>query len=460
MNGQKPNVLWIMADQLRACSLSCYGDDNINTKNIDMLAKQGVRFDSAYSHYPVCMCFRAGLVTGQYANINGVRVHGDLLKTDKKTIAHAFREQGYRTSWVGKWHLASVNGVNGWFAGADYWVHPYLRGGFEDWYGFELSNHYYNTRYCSNDSVWPPLKLEGYQTDALTDISLEYLSEKAIKSGRPWFHCISYEAPHPGIGKDEEEIAPGSKRKKPIGHPAPLEYEAMFDAEKIVLRKNVPESEEQRAKEKFAGYYAQIANLDYNIGRLLDWLEESGQMENTLVVFFSDHGELGGSHGLYEKRHVYDESIHIPLIMRLPGVIPEGKVETGLVSGIDIYPTCAGICNVPIDPQVQGIDHTVSIINGEPGRRSEVLIQWLGRTLYGWGDFQYRAIRTTRYTYCVNDDDAYCFLFDNEKDEYQMLNHFYNPDYTDIKRRLHRQLCNAIIRSGENIPQFVAEKAP
>ena len=149
-----PNVLWLFSDGLRYHALSCNGDPNIQTPHLDRLAAEGVRFTEAFSHYPVCMPMRAGLVTGQYAHINGLRVHGDLLPPGSHTVAHSFRAAGYRSSWVGKWHLAGEHGLNmlgrGW-QGEDFWVDPQLRGGFEDWYGFNLSNHYYRTIYSHGD---------------------------------------------------------------------------------------------------------------------------------------------------------------------------------------------------------------------------------------------------------------------------------------------------------------------
>ena len=102
----RPNLLWLFCDQLRYHALACNGDRNIRTPNLDRLAGEGVRCTDAVSHYPVCMPFRAGLVTGQYAHVHGLRVQGDLLPPQRRTIAHAFRQAGYRTSWVGKWHLA------------------------------------------------------------------------------------------------------------------------------------------------------------------------------------------------------------------------------------------------------------------------------------------------------------------------------------------------------------------
>jgi len=441
---KKTNVLWLMCDQLRYHALSCNGDPNIRTPNIDRLAAEGVRFTNAYSNYPVCIPFRAGLVTGQYPTTCGVPVHGDMLHYDKRTIAHAFREAGYRTSYVGKWHLAGEHGLHsvpgGGWKGEDYWVHPDLRGGFEDWYGFNLSNNYYRTFYSHGDQV-VPCELKGYQTDGLTDLSLKYLSE--YDSDRPWFHVLSVEAPHTGVGGNS----------KYGDHPVPAEYEEMFRPEDMVVRDNVPEDRRDAARRKLCGYYAMTANLDYNIGRVLKWLDESGQAENTLVVFFSDHGDMLASQGLAEKMVPYDESIHIPLIMRLPGTLPAASVCDDLVSGVDIYPTCAGLCGVPVDVGVQGIDLART-------ERAEVYIQWVGRSRFGWGDHPYRGIRTKRHTYVAGRDEKFCMLFDNEADEFQMKNLLGDPRCAELQRDLHARLVRKVLDAGEELPDFVRNRAP
>ena len=149
MAKRRPNMLWIMADQLRHQALGCNGDPNARTPNLDRLAAEGTVCETAISQCPVCMPFRAGLVTGQYGHVNGLRVHGDLLAPDRRTIAHAYRDAGYRTSYVGKLHLASTN--SNWSLGEEYWIHPRLRAGFEDFFGFDISNHYYNTHYCTGE---------------------------------------------------------------------------------------------------------------------------------------------------------------------------------------------------------------------------------------------------------------------------------------------------------------------
>ncbi len=445
----RPNVLWIFADQLRYHALGSSGEVNVLTPNLDRLAEEGVRCSAAFSQYPVCTPFRAGLMTGRHASHCGVPLHGDFLAPGNDTIAHAFRRAGYRTSYVGKWHLAPERGSHmvsdaGW-AGEDFWVHPRLRGGFEDWFGFNVSNNYYRTFYSHGERV-EPHRLEGYQTDALTDLSLDYLSGRG--EGEPWFHVLGYETPHPASGGD-----PRVPR-----YPVPERFEQLFEPNDIALRGNVPEASEDAAREQLCGYYSLIANLDENVGRLLDWLDETGLAEQTLVVFFSDHGEMGGSHGLRNKQMPYEESIRIPLLFRLPGRLPSGGEHRQLTSGLDIYPTTAGLCGVPLPPDLHGVDHSASL--GEDGDlRSSVLIQWLG-TRFTFGDHPYRAIRTRRHTYVAARDDDLCMLFDNDADPFQLRNHFSSGAHLDLRRGLHGELVSMIQRSGEAVPDFVHRRDP
>ena len=440
----RPNVLWIFADQLRFQALGSSGDPNVSTPNLDRLAAEGVRCTTAVSQYPVCTPFRAGLMTSRHATACGVPRHGDFLPPGSDTVAHAFGRGGYRTSYVGKWHLAGARGANtvsaaGW-AGEDFWVHPSLRGGFEDWFGFNVSNNYYRTFYSRGDHV-EPHRLEGYQTDALTDLSLGYLAD--YDRGEPWFHVIAYESPHPAWG--------GTPRSRL--YPVPERFEQMIDPERLTLRPNVPAAHEREAREQLSGYYALIANLDENVGRLLDWLDDSGRADDTLVVFFSDHGEMGGSHGLRNKQVPYDESVRIPLLLRWPRGLAAGSYDTPF-SGLDLYPTTAGLCGVPGPVLGHGIDHSEALLSGVAGPRSSVLIQWESPR-FGFGDHPYRALRDRRYSYVVGRDRAFCLLFDNAADPYQLDNLFFASGGRALRRTLHGRLLRALHRVGERAPEYL-----
>ncbi|MCA9839109.1 MAG: sulfatase [Trueperaceae bacterium] len=444
------NVLWIMADQLRYHALSSSGDPNISTPNIDRLAAEGLRCTAAFSQYPVCGPFRASLMTGLHATSSGTLRHGDFLDPGLRTVADSFKDAGYQTSYVGKWHLAPETGAHmvspeGWI-GQSFWVHPKFRGGFEDWFGFNVSNNYFETYIATGEKI-SPQRLEGYQTDALTDISLEYLAKKP--EGQPWFHVISYESPHPGFG--------GNPRSRL--YPVPEPYESQFDPVDIILRDNVPEEHQQDAKVQMAGYYRLITNLDANVGRVLDWLDYSGQADKTLVVFFSDHGEMGGSQGLKNKQVPYEESLHIPLIWRLPGKVPGGIDYDNLICGLDIYPTSAGFCNIPIAEKIQGLDYSdVLAAARTTALREDVLVQWESPR-FAFGDHPYRAIRTSTHTYAVGRDANFCLLFDHEQDPWEKVNKFWESDSQELRKVLHHKLEKLIQHSGEEPPDYLSKYA-
>lgn len=448
------------------------GDPNVATPAIDALAAQGVRCTDSYSNCPVCMPFRASLMTGQHAHVNGVMRHGDFLDPNARTVAHEFADAGYRTSYVGKWHLAPESGAamvspGGW-AGQDFWVHPRLRGGFQDWYGFNISNNYHETYICSGEKV-EPRRLEGYQTDALTDISIDYLTRVASESAaeresdragagasrQPWFHVISYESPHPGWGGDPSEGL----------YPVPEEYRSLYDPAGLSLRPNVPPAHESTARQQLAGYYRLITNLDDNISRLLAHLDDLGLSDDTLVVFLSDHGEMGGSHGLRNKQVPFEESLHVPLMLRWPGRLAAGSVCDHLFSGVDIGATTMGLCGLKVPAAVQGLDQAGSLLGqdaagvalGKAPARDAVLVQWED-TRYGFGDHPYRALRTRRYTHVVARDDAYCLTFDHQVDPYELDNLYWRNDAAGLRRGLDALLLESLRRAREAAPEYVVRR--
>lgn len=451
---RRPNVLWIVADQLRFHALGCNGDPNVATPAIDALAAQGVRCTNAFSHYPVCMPFRAGLMTGQYAHVNGVMRHGDFLDPNARTVAHEFGDAGYRTSYVGKWHLAPESGAalvtpGGW-AGQDFWVHPRMRGGFQDWFGFNISNNYYETYVCSGDKV-DPVRLVGHQTDALTELSSDYLRGVAADcaaAGRPWFHVVSYESPHPGRGGTREDGL----------YPVPDEYRARHAPADLALRPNVPPASAADARQQLAGYYRLIEHLDAAIGRLLAALDETGMADDTLVVLLSDHGEMGGSHGLRNKQVPYEESLHVPLVLRWPGRLPAGSTWDHLVSGVDIGPTTMGLCGVPVPVGLGGVDHAAALLTpGTTPLRDAVLVQWED-TRYAFGDHPYRAVRTRRYTHVVARDERFCLTFDHATDPYELDDLSRSDAAREVRRELDTMLLSELHRVGEDAPGYVSER--
>jgi arylsulfatase A-like enzyme len=342
----RPNVLFIFTDQQNRYALGCMDNPNVETPYLDRLAARGVLFRRCYSNDPVCGPFRGSLMTGQYSTRCGVIGNGCPLPVGTTTFADAFNAAGYQTSWVGKWHLGG-NG-NGPIA-------QELRGGFQRFKGYQCYNGFYKD-VCFYDEQDQEHRYDYHRTDVTTDIAISEL-ELLTGKDKPFLLMMSYQAPH----YPEQ--------------PAPT-YEAMYKDRKIIRRPNCqdidPFTPTQSPKsprpvendpdfQKYGNnldeyirlYNAMCTQIDANVGRLLDKLEQLGIAENTIVVFTSDHGDMQGSHGLKNKCLPHEESAGIPLIIHVPG-LAGGRVTDGLVSGIDLMPTCLDLAGLDPVPSVDG----------------------------------------------------------------------------------------------------------
>ncbi|MFW6288811.1 MAG: sulfatase-like hydrolase/transferase, partial [Spirochaetota bacterium] len=322
---RRPNVIWIIADQLRAQSFGYRGDPNVRTPTIDNLARRGLRFDNAVAGAPWCSPFRASLLTSTYPHQNGVTRTPSPLDPALPTVAAPFREAGYHTAWIGKWH---VDGSNS----GDHLVPPERRGGFDYWRGYENNNAqeecyvfggYVDGAHPAHDPAdETPVRLPGYETDSLTDIFADHLRrhvQTASADGgyQPFFAALSVQPPHgpyvgPGSGSNafvpgatpDPGGAPGLRgasgsRGSPERGPG---WPPITPAQ-VTLRPNVPHVERirEQARLDYAGYAAMIENIDWNVGRVLRTLRELDVDRETWICFFSDHGDMLGSHGQWEK---------------------------------------------------------------------------------------------------------------------------------------------------------------
>ena len=284
---RRPNVVWVFGDQHRAHATSYRGDGNVFTPNIDNLAREGMRFDCAVAGAPWCTPFRGALLTGRYPHQSGVVANGCRLAPELPTVAHAFAAAGYHTAYVGKWHLDGTND-------RDHYVPPDRRGGFHYWMGNDAANNQHECYAFGTDSE-TPVRLPGYETDAWSDLLVDHLRAHVGSAGgdgddadyRPFFAVLSVQPPH-GPNVPPTNPAYGAPRI----HPATLR-----------LRRNVPDVPwiQEKTRLGLAGYYAMVENLDYNIGRLRHALTTLGVDRDTYLIFFSDHGDMMGSHGQFGK---------------------------------------------------------------------------------------------------------------------------------------------------------------
>ena len=408
VSARKPNILFVFADQWRAQATGYDGDPNLRTPSLDRLAAEGIRFTTAVSTCPVCSPYRASLLTGQYPLTHGVFLNDVCLNTNAVSIARLFAGAGYRTAYIGKWHLDGH--------GRSSFIPRERRQGFEFWRVLECTHDYNRSFYYGDNET--RLMWDGYDAIAQTREAEQYIRREA-KNG-PFLLMLSWGPPHTPYGT------------------APERYRALFDPSKLVLRPNVPDQKAATTRKDLAGYYAHIVALDECLGRLCETLRETGIERETIVVFTSDHGDMLGSHGLERKQKPYDESILVPFVLRWPPLGEKGKVITTPLGTPDILPTLLGLCGIEIPKTVEGLDFSGHLRGGPaPGDGAALIACYapFGEWTRARGGREYRGVRTARYTY-VRALEGPWLLFDNKTDPYQMKNLCNDPSVADQQREL------------------------
>jgi len=432
---RRPNIIWVLGDQHRGQALSCMGDPNVRTPNIDRMGIEGLHFTAAVAGFPLCCPFRGSMLTGVYPH-RCVPGHEHRMPPDMPTIAAPLRAAGYETAYFGKWHVDGFKERTG--RAAMHIVPPQRRGGFDRWVGYENNNSQWD---CWVHGGQGPdafhERLEGYETNCLTDILLEYLDSRTDDTG-PFFAVMSVQPPHDP-------------------YQAPAAWMDRHNPAKLALRPNVPAVSHVavRARRELAGYYAQIENLDWNVGRLMDRLGEMGMIEETIVLFFSDHGDMHGSHGQFRKTSPYAESLSIPLLIWGGGWHYDhatGRCDNVPVNHVDLAPTTLGLCGLAASETMQGTDYSACYHRtGElPSFPDSAYIQSVIPT--GHGDSVDRpwrgVVMADGWKYVALEGQPW-LLFDTARDPYEQVNVAHNTRYRTERARCHDRLAAWISETGD-----------
>lgn len=423
VDSQKPNVVFVLADEWRAQSTGFNGNKDVQTPNLDKLAGRSINFINTISSCPVCCPYRGSLLTGQYPLTTGVFVNDVQLNPEAPTIAKEFKAAGYQTAYIGKWHLDGH--------GRSSFIPVERRQGFEYWKVLECTHDYNNSSYWGNDDK--KAKWGGYDAFAQTVDAANYIREMR-QSDKPFFMILSWGPPHGPF-----ETAPESFKKK-------------YRNKLLKLPDNVPSDLKDEATNDLVGYYGHISALDSCIGILQKTLIETGLDKNTIFIFTSDHGAMVRSHGFSHKQVPFDESINVPMLIRYPAVLGDkGKKEDMLINTPDIMPTLLGLCGLPIPPSVEGEDRSPVMKGQAKDSTEEVLVasyHAFGQWTQELGGKEYRGVRTKRYTY-VKDTKGPWLLFDNAKDPFQMKNLVDDVKYQKIRNELEMKL-GLLLRSNND----------
>ena len=425
-SGKKPNILLIMTDEQFAGALSRHaGSKHLNTPNLDALAAAGMDFRRAYSPNPICMPARTSLMTGCYPHQTRIQTNGGKgnKSLDAKPYAKIFKEAGYDTGYVGKWHIPKI------------FATP------KD-FDFQAFN-----------------KHQGIDNKIVEPI-VGFMKEKRNK---PFLAVASFSNPH-NICEWARDGVNARLRDGKIGAPPTLDElppirpnhaDPKNEADAVLLMKKLYQSTkkfpvgnytEKQWREYIWAYYRMVELVDGHIGELLRGLKESGKEEDTLVVFLSDHGDAQGAHGWNQKTVFYDESSRVPFIVRFPGRVPAGKTSNRLVTtGIDLIPTLCDFAGVPVPRGLPGR----SLKDTATGKRSDDPRKYIVsqnkftnkglKEISGKRMAAGRMVRSERFKYCFYDmGERRESLFDMEKDPGETVNLARDSSFASILER-HRQ---------------------
>ncbi len=449
---KRPNILFIMSDDHAAHAISAYKSHINVTPNIDRIADGGMRFDQCFCTNSICTPSRATILTGLYNHENGVRTLADRLDGRMLNFPQLLRAVGYQTAIIGKWHLGQGRAWDP--TGFDYWNVLPDQG--------EYFNPPMNEK--GTTRVYP-----GYATDIITDLSLDWLEHR--DPNRPFLLMCHHKAPHrPWLPDDKHrhlyedvdiplpDTFDDDYASRPAAEAAHMRIDR--DLKPGDLKASVPEglSPSQEKQWKYQRYIKDylrcVASIDDNVGRVLDYLDDRGLAEDTVIIYTSDQGFFLGDHGWYDKRFMYEESLRMPFLIRYPREIAAGSVCSAMALNVDFAPTFLDLANVPIPETFQG-NSLRPLLQGTvpPDWQTTMYYRYwmhLDSIHKVWAHY---GVRTERYKLIYYYGEALGSsgsedrptpksweLFDLQEDPQELCNLYDNPAYREIVITLKQEL--------------------
>ncbi len=477
---KKPNILFVFADDHAYQAIGAYGSRINQTPNLDRLAREGMRFDRCLVTNSICAPSRAVILTGKYSHVNGVLDNRIAFDGSQETFPKLLGQHGYQTAMIGKWHLKSDP------TGFDYWM--ILPG----------QGSYYNPELLSAKGS---VQIEGYVTDVITDLVLDWLKE-GRDPDRPFLLMYQHKAPHrnwmPGpehlssfASEDIPEpetlfddysrrASPAANQRMEIGQHmflnsdlklTPDEVDSLTKREREIWKRafgrlSYPQQEAWNAayaasnrtfrEAGMAGqdllrwkyqryikdYLRCVASIDDNLGRVLDYLDQAGLAAETVVVYSSDQGFFLGEHGWFDKRWMYEESLRTPLIVRWPGAVEPGSSNSSLVSNLDFAETFLELAGVQIPAGMQG-HSLVPLLLGRatPDWRASFYYHYY-ESMLAHSVPEHYGVATDRYKLIHYPETLEWELFDRQLDPSELGSLYDSPDHQEVQNKLSKELAN------------------
>ena len=477
---ERPNIIFIMTDDHTTQAMSCYGGNLIETPNMDRIADEGMRFDNCYATNALSGPSRACILTGKFSHRNGFTDNASTFDGSQLTFPKVMRENGYATGVVGKWHLISKP------QGFDHW--SILLGQNEQ-------GNYYKPVFYENGTV---VKEDGYVTDVITDKAIEFIDD--VHDEKPFMLMLHHKAPHRnwmpaprhlGIFNDtvfpepetlfddyegrgeaarsqdmnigntlddewdlklltREEILAGDNRLHDVYIRMPEEVQHKWDsvyapriAEYSSGKLQGDELVRWKYQQYMRDYLATAMSVDESIGRVMEYLEEIGELDNTVIVYTSDQGFFLGEHGWFDKRFMYEECLRMPFVIRYPKMIKAGSTSKAICMNVDFGPTFLDMAGIEVPSEMQG-------------RSFRKVLEKKGRIPAGWREaayyhyYEYPAEHSVKRHYGLRTSDCKLIHFYNDIDQWEMYdmkadpqemrNVYDDPAYAEKRAQMHRIL--------------------
>lgn len=450
-----PNILLLFSDQQRWDTLGAAGNPIIRTPNLDRLAAEGVRFSSAYTASPVCVSARCSLIHGQYPHRTGCAFNGDPMPTDRPSLMGLLTEAGYRTHGIGKMHFTpDAQALRGFQSrecqeeiraaidGDDY-----LR--FLQDQGF---GHVHDPMGPRGEMYYIPqvaqMPARLHATHWVGDRSVAFIRDHARGGGGPFFLFASFIHPHPPFSPPTpwNKLYRGPLMplpKRPPGYASLHTYENRGQNRYKYRDQGVDDNLVRQIK---AYYYACISFIDYQVGRIVGALVEAGLLDDTLILFTSDHGELLGDYDCFGKRSMLDGAARVPLLARLPGRFGRGRVCDAAASVVDVMPTALAVAGVGMDGlTLDGLD--LAELSGNPSLTDRTVYSQFRRRERGL----YMAVNR-RHKYYYSAPDRREFLFDRQEDPDELRSRAGLPFCADALEAMRANLIAYLRERGYEEP--------
>ena len=452
----RPNILFVLCDDLRWDALGCAGHPHLKTPHIDRLAKEGVFFQNAFCTTSLCSPSRASILSGLYAHSHGVTNNFTEYPQDLASFPKLLHDSGYTTAYLGKWHMGEENDER--------------RPGFDYFVSHKGQGKYFDTEFNLNGERREVIP--GYYTSVVTDLAVKWLDQQFDAShGKPWVMMLGHKAPHSFYFPEEkyqhtfdsvnvkypetaftlDDKPKWIKDRLPTWHGI---YGPLFE-----WRKKFPDSSPEAVKDFAAmtrAYWGTILSVDDSVGRLTRWLEQTKQLDNTLIVFMGDNGLLNGEHGMVDKRTMHEASIRIPLIVRYPGLTKTDapKRIAQQVLTVDMAPSLLDLCGVKAPEKLHGRSWKRLVQTGSDP-------EWRRSFLYHYNyerQFPYtpnvRGVRTDEWKYIHyphgngSPDKHLAELYDLKSDPEERHNLIAKPEHAAKLKELQAELSRVMEEVG------------